>query len=150
MSISVGGGESHPGRSFSCMPRKRSRGALLLLEDSPGQPHDLRKIAGDKIPQAFHLNGSGRGGLRRKPFAGHTATHGPAIIFPGRYPRTRCIGTFELGLVYNLVPVNRIPPNIFSTILDYWADEDAVEEYLITEIHVCRGWRNPLNSLPSL
>ena len=50
----------------------------------------------------------------------------------------------------NLAPVNRIPPEVFSTIPDYWADEDGAEQHLITATHVCRGWRNLFNSRPSL
>ena len=50
----------------------------------------------------------------------------------------------------NLAPVNRIPPEVFSTIPDYWADEDAAEENLITATHVCRGWRELFISRPSL
>ena len=50
----------------------------------------------------------------------------------------------------NLAPVNRIPPDVFSTIPDYWADEDAAEEHLITATHVCRSWRNLFTSRPSL
>ena len=50
----------------------------------------------------------------------------------------------------NLAPVNRIPPEVFSTIPDYWADEDAADEHLIAATHVCRGWRNLFISRPSL
>ena len=50
----------------------------------------------------------------------------------------------------NLAPVNRIPPEVFSTIPDYWADEDTADENLITATHVCRGWRNLFISRPSL
>ena len=49
-----------------------------------------------------------------------------------------------------LAPVSRIPPEVFSTIPDYWADKDAADENLITATHVCRGWRSLLISRPSL
>ena len=49
-----------------------------------------------------------------------------------------------------LAPVNRIPPDIFVTIPDYWENEDRAEEYLITTTHVCRGWRKLLVSRPWL
>ena len=49
-----------------------------------------------------------------------------------------------------LAPINRIPPNVFSAIPDYWADEDAAEEHLNTVTHVCRGWRELFISRPSL
>ena len=50
----------------------------------------------------------------------------------------------------NLAPINRIPPGIFSTIPDYWVDDDTADEDLVTATHVCRGWRNLFISRPSL
>ena len=49
-----------------------------------------------------------------------------------------------------LVPVNRIPPEIFSTIPGYWEDYYMAEEDLITVTHVCRGWRDLFISSSSL
>ena len=49
-----------------------------------------------------------------------------------------------------LAPVNRIPPEVFSTIPDYWSDEDTADKNLITVTHVCRGWRDLFISSSSL
>ena len=49
-----------------------------------------------------------------------------------------------------LASVNRIPPEIFSTIPSYWEDYYTADEDLITATHVCRGWRDLFTSCPSL
>ena len=49
----------------------------------------------------------------------------------------------------SLAPINRIPPEIFSVIPDYWG-EDSVDKDLIALTHVCRQWRDVLAARSSL
>jgi len=46
-------------------------------------------------------------------------------------------------------PINRIPPEVFSLIPNYWKDQ-GIERDLIALTHVCRGWREIFISRPSL
>ena len=58
-----------------------------------------------------------------------------------------------LGLLRSVrntfVPINQIPPEVFSLIPDYWESQDA-EKDVITLTHVCRGWREIFTSRSSL
>jgi len=58
-----------------------------------------------------------------------------------------------LGLLRSMrntfVPINRIPPEVFSLIPDYWERRDA-ERDTIALTHVCRGWREIFTSRSSL
>ena len=47
------------------------------------------------------------------------------------------------------VSINRIPPEVFSLILDYWERQDA-ERDAIALTHVCHGWREIFTSRSSL
>jgi len=47
------------------------------------------------------------------------------------------------------VPINRIPPEVFSLIPDYWERQDA-ERDIIALTHVCHGWREIFTSRSSL
>ena len=46
----------------------------------------------------------------------------------------------------NAMPINRIPPEILSTIPDFWDTRDGV----VALTHVCRAWREVFVSRPSL
>jgi hypothetical protein len=46
-------------------------------------------------------------------------------------------------------PINRIPPDVFSLIPDYWEHQHAGQD-TIALTHVCRGWRDIFTSRPSL
>jgi hypothetical protein len=46
-------------------------------------------------------------------------------------------------------PINRIPPDVFSLIPDYWEHRHA-EQDIIALTHVCRGWREIFTSRSSL
>ena len=60
------------------------------------------------------------------------------------------VQSVKLQMKNNLAPINRIPPEVFSTIPEYWSDEDTADEDLITATHVCRGWRDLFISSSSL
>ena len=49
----------------------------------------------------------------------------------------------------SLAPINRIPPEVFSLIPEYWSHAE-MDENLISLTHVCRGWREALISRPWL
>jgi len=49
----------------------------------------------------------------------------------------------------DFAPINRIPPEVFSLIPDYWRSCD-MDEMLITLTHVCHGWRELFISRSSL
>ena len=53
------------------------------------------------------------------------------------------------SLKNTFVPVNRIPPEVFSLIPDY-CDEDYADQALIALAHVCHGWRDVFTSRSSL
>ena len=46
-------------------------------------------------------------------------------------------------------PINRIPPEVFSLIPNYWKDSDK-DKALIKSTHVCRDWRKIFVLRPSL
>ena len=46
-------------------------------------------------------------------------------------------------------PINRLPPEVFSLILDHYDESDA-DQILITLTHVCHGWRDTFLSHSSL
>jgi len=46
-------------------------------------------------------------------------------------------------------PINRIPPEVFTLVPDYWED-NSDDGALIGLTHVCRGWRELFISRPSL
>ncbi|KAF9647935.1 hypothetical protein BDM02DRAFT_3187559 [Thelephora ganbajun] len=48
-----------------------------------------------------------------------------------------------------LAPINRIPPEVFSLIPEYW-DKNDMDKNLITLTHVCHGWREVLIGHSSL
>ena len=52
----------------------------------------------------------------------------------------------------SFAPINQIPPEVFSRILDYYDEhgKDSKDRYLIMLTHVCRSWRNTFISCPSL
>ncbi|KAF9780831.1 hypothetical protein BJ322DRAFT_284970 [Thelephora terrestris] len=49
----------------------------------------------------------------------------------------------------NFAPVNRIPPELFLLIPQYWSD-DCRDQSLIAMTHVCQGWRETLTGYPFL
>ena len=49
----------------------------------------------------------------------------------------------------SFAPVNRIPPEVFSLIPDYYLEDNA-DKTLISLTHVCRGWRTIFTSRASL
>ena len=49
----------------------------------------------------------------------------------------------------SLAPINRIPPEILSSIPDYYG-KGGTDQDLLALTHVCRGWRNMFVSRPSL
>ena len=53
------------------------------------------------------------------------------------------------SLKNSFAPINRIPPEVLSTIPDYYL-EDGTDRTLIALTHVCRGWRDAFVSRSSL
>ena len=49
----------------------------------------------------------------------------------------------------SFVPINQIPPEVLSTIPDYYREDDT-DRALIALTHVCRGWRDAFVSRSSL
>lgn len=53
-----------------------------------------------------------------------------------------------LPMKNTFAPINRIPPDVFSLIPDYWGHQNA-EQDIISLTHVCHDWRKIFTSRPS-
>ena len=70
-------------------------------------------------------------------------------MLPGGCSRTGCVVLSLVRSVKNsFSPINRIPPDVFSSVAEYYDmdDEEEIDQAAITLTHVCRSWRDIFTS----